>query len=170
MIKERKNKLSAVQIIQYVVIYGLLILALVFGILCIVYSRLLEGSIICTAVIIIFFMMLYMMSLDYKANTLKIRKNIGTQMFSVTNTEHWFDVDHAFGDIVFSTNGLCIKNSSLVDGHGILSYSDVSKCDVDGDVINFKFKDNSSFSVKVTSDNKRNAIHDYISKKFLKNA
>ena len=58
MIKERKNKLSAVQIIQYVVIYGLLILALVFGILCIIYSRLLEGSIICTAVIIIFFMML----------------------------------------------------------------------------------------------------------------
>lgn len=170
MIKERKNKLSAVQIIQYVVIYGLLILALVFGILCIVYSRLLEGSIICTAVIIIFFMMLYMMRLDYKANTLKIRKNIGTQMFSVVNAEHWFDVDHAPGDIIFSTNGLCIKNSSLVDGQGILSYADVSKCDVDGDVINFKFKDSSSFSVKVTSDNKRNAIHDYIFKKFLKNA
>lgn len=170
MIKERKNKLSAVQIIQYVVIYGLLILALVFGILCIVYSRLLEGSIICTAVIIIFFMMLYMMSLDYKANTLKIRKNIGTQMFFVVNAEHWFDVDHAFGDIIFSTNGLCVKNSSLVDGQGILSYAYVSKCDVDGDVINFKFKDNSSFSVKVISDNKRNAIHDYISKKFLKNA
>lgn len=170
MIKERKNKLSAVQVIQYVVIYGLLILALVFGILCIVYSRLLEGSIICTSVVIVFFMMLYMMNLDYKANTLKIRKNIGTQMFSVLNTEHWFDADHTLGDIIFSTNGLCIKNSDLVDGHGILSYSDVSKCSIDGDVIDFKFKDNSSFSVKVTSDNKRNAIYNYISDKFLKNA
>jgi hypothetical protein len=170
MIKERKNKLSAVQIIQYVVIYGLLISALVFGILCIVYSRLLEGSIICIAVIVIFFMMLYMMSLDYKANTLKIRKNIGTQMFSVLNAEHWFDADHVLGDIIFSTNGLCIKNSSLIDGQGILSYSDVSKCDIDGDVTHFKFKDNSSFSVKVTSDNKRNAIYNYISDKFLKNA
>lgn len=170
MVKERKNKLSAVQIIQYVVIYGLLILALVFGILCIIYSRLLEGSIICTSVVIVFFMMLYMMSLDYKANTLKIRKNIGTQMFSVLNTEHWFDTDHAVGDIIFSTSGLCIKNSDLVDGQGILVYSDVNKCNMDGDVINFKFKDNSCFSVKVISDNKRNAIYNYISDKFLKNA
>lgn len=170
MVKERKNKLSAVQIIQYVVIYGLLILALVFGILCIIYSRLLEGSIICTSVVIVFFMMLYMMSLDYKANTLKIRKNIGTQMFSVLNAEHWFDADHTVGDIIFSTSGFCIKNSDLVDGQGILVYSDISKCIVDGDVIGFKFKDNSNFSVRVESDNKRKAIYNYISDKFLKNA
>ena len=168
-LKEKQNRLTIFQILQYVFIYGLLIITAIFGALCIVYSRLLEGSIICISSIITFFMMLYMMRLDYKANTIKFRQGAGTPMFTILDMEHWFkNDDKSKADIIFGTKGICIKESELIDGQDVMLYSNLADCSYEDQVLNLKFNDNSNLHIKFVDVNKGNAVISYIFKKFLK--
>lgn len=117
-VKLKNGRLTALQIVGYVAISFLLIVALFAGVGCMVLSRVVEGVIILMAWLVLLFLVIELVRMDRKANAGKKSEDLGAVLMEIKDVSmKWADGVRDFGTISFREKGIDIDADAGVSAY-----------------------------------------------------
>lgn len=114
--KKRKEPLKAAQILVYVVMAVLVIVAALLGIACVLFEHLVEGVIIFAAILVLVFVAFELVRMDRRANKRKRVRSVGATLMEIKDVSlRWSDGLRDFGNVSLCAEGFILDGDEEQD-------------------------------------------------------